>query len=296
VLWVSAYWGQPDGVHSLLALAACAALAAGAPGGAGALLSAAALMKPLAAPLVPLLAVGAAARDRLRGLLLAGLGGLAVAVVAFLPFALTGRLAAVLRRVLLDLEAMPFTSVNAHNLWWLAGAWRDANTTIAGALSPKLLGLLLFLVVYALLLARSAGWLAAPAHHAGAHGARLCLLAAAVTCAFFFLTTHMHENHLYMALPLLLAAAGRSPRLFALFAGCSLAILLNTTLHDPLLPHALWPPLDAASPVTDPHMQRPFTWLQLVGSYFDAALVGAVTVGSALVVWGSAGADEFAEP
>ena len=56
-------------------------------------------------------------------------------------------------------EAMPFTSVNAHNLWWLLGPWRDANA--GETLTPKFIGLTLFLVVYAVLLARAASRLAA---------------------------------------------------------------------------------------------------------------------------------------
>ena len=46
----------------------------------------------------------------------------------------------------------------------------------------------------------------------------------------------MHENHMYMGVPLLVAVAGRSPRLALLAAGCSIAVFLNATLHDPLLP------------------------------------------------------------
>ena len=90
---------------------------------------------------------------------------------------------------------------------------------------------------------------------------------------------------MFMAVPLLIAVAGRSPRLALLAAGCSLAVLLNTTLHDPMLPGSLPGPLSAASPVMDPHMGRPFTWVQWIGSYVDALLVGAVATGAFVAAW-----------
>jgi hypothetical protein len=97
---------------------------------------------------------------------------------------------------------------------------------------------------------------------------------------FFFVSTHMHENHLFQALPLLLAVAGRSRALAWLAAGCSIAILLNTTLHDPWLPYALPGFLSAESGVLDPHLHRPFTWLQRIGSLSNTLLVASLALGT----------------
>jgi hypothetical protein len=284
VLWGSGYWGQPDGLHSLLATAALGALALRRMASSGVLLSLGGLMKPLAAPLVPLLATVAGLRGGWRGFVRAGLGGLLAAVAAFLPFLLTGRIGPVLRKVLLDVEAMPFTSVNAHNLWWILGTWRDANAPIAGAFTPKTVGLTLFLAAYAMLLVRALPWIRSRNPDDGDYAARLALTGAAITAAFFFLSTHMHENHLFMAVPLLIVAAGRSRRLLWLTGLCSVAVFTNMALHDLVLPHAI-PLIGRPSPVIDPHLGTPFAWVQLVGSFLDALLVGWVTASCFVATW-----------
>lgn len=288
VLFGSAYWGQPDSVHTALALAALAALAVGATTTSGALLSAAGLMKPLAAPLVPLLALAAALRAGLRGVLTTAAGGLLVAVLVFLPFARDGKLAFVLRKVLLDVEAMPFTSVNGHNLWWIVGGWQSANAPFLGPLTPKQIGLALFLTLYAALLWRSAAWLRARELAPADVAWRLFLTAAAVTCGFFFLSTHMHENHLFMALPFLLAVCGRDRGLMGLAIGASIAVFLNMALHDPDLPYALPGFLSARAPVTDLHLARLYTWTQVIGMFLNSILVCAVTAGAVYRTWGIA--------
>jgi hypothetical protein len=115
--------------------------------------------------------------------------------------------------------------------------------------------------------------------------ARIFLLAAALTCSFFFFMTHMHENHLFMAFPLLLAVAGRRRGLAWLTLGCCVAVTGNSVLHDPWLPYVLPSFLGATSPVMDPHLLRPYTWVQVVASFLDALLVGTVTLGTALAGW-----------
>ena len=285
VLFGSAYWGQPDGIHSFLAVVSVALLGAGRLAGSGALLAMAALMKPLAAPLVPLLAATAALRGRLPGFVAAGSGGLLAALVSFLPFIVSGRIVGVLRKVIFDVEVMPFTSVNGHNLWWLIGSWQNANAPLLGPLTPKQIALFLFGCAYLALLARSAAWLRGDGLDDVVYRARIFRLAAATTATFFFLSTHMHENHLFMALPLLLAVAGRDVRGPWLVAGCSAALLVNMALHDPLLPHALPFGLSASSPFGDPHLGRPYTWLQVFGSFFNTLLAGAVACGAYAAAW-----------
>lgn len=292
VLFGSAYWGQPDGLHSALAFGAIAALAVRRCGSAGVLLSLGGLMKPLAAPLVPLLAVAAAASRGLRGFTAAGLGGLLAAVVVFLPFVVTGRIGPVLQRVLLDVEAMPFTSVNGHNLWWFLGSWRDANAAWLGPITPKVFGLTLFLALYAALLVRAVPWLRDSTTGSGEYVARLYLTAAAVTTSFFFLSTHMHENHMFLAVPFLLAVAGRSRELCILAILASLAVFFNEALHDLSLPHLL-PMLGRPSPVIDPHLGTPYSWVQIVGSFLNATLVAGVFAATFRAAWRIA--DEPAE-
>jgi len=276
VLWSSGYWGQPDAVHTAAVVAFVALLARLRWLAAGAVLATGALVKPLAAPFVPLAAVAAGLAGGWRGVLRCAAGGLAATVVVFLPFAATDRLFPTLVEVLVLVDAMPYASVNGHSLWWILAPWRDATAPLIAGIAPRTLGLVLFLGGYAWLLQRSRGWLARADDPERA--ARMFVLAAAIAAWFFFVSTHMHENHLYQALPLLLAVAGRSRALGWIAAGCSVAILLNTTLHDPWLPYALPSFLSATSEIINPHLDRPFTWLQRIGSVLNTLLVASVAL------------------
>ena len=281
VLWTSGYWGQPDAVHTAAVVGAVALLARLRWLAAGAVLAVGALAKPLAAPFVPLAAVAAGLASGWSGVVRCALGGLGATALVFLPFALTDRLFPTLGKVLLDIDAMPYASVNGHSMWWVLAPWRDASAPWFAGITPTMLGLTLFLVGYAVLLQRSRVWLGRPEDPE--RPARLFVLAAAVASWFFFVSTHMHENHLYQALPLLLAVAGRGRALSWLAVGCSVAIVLNTTLHDPWLPYALPGFLAADSGVPNPHLGRPFTQVQLVGTMLNTVLVAAVALGTFVV-------------
>jgi hypothetical protein len=236
VVFDTGYWGHPDSIHSFFVLGALVLAAAGRHAGAGAALTLAALMKPLAAPFFPLLAWLVWLRAGVAGLLRGGAAALATAALVFLPFVLAGEAGAALRRVLLDLDAMPYRSVNAHNLWGLFGGWTRADAPLLGSLSATMIGLLLFgvaLLGLLLLLQRleRAG---------GVSSQQAALLGAAVGFSFFMLSTHMHENHLFVALPLLAAALPLGREWRRLFVFVTLAVLLNLALHDPELP-GRWP-------------------------------------------------------
>jgi hypothetical protein len=185
----------------------------------------------------------------------------------------------VLHRVLLDVEAMPYTSVNGHNLWWILGPWRDASQPFLGPLSAKAAGLLV-----AGLLALGLLW---RAQRTGVRpGLRpLVVLTTALTAGFFFFATHMHENHLFMAVPLSLALAGGSRRWAWLAALVSLAVLLNLALHDPNLvgsPPMTW---GGPSPVRDEHLGMTFTWFRLVGTYAGTLLTALFLAGVLREAW-----------
>jgi hypothetical protein len=282
VLLGSAYWGQPDAVHAFLAVGAIAALAARRLFAAGLLLSAAVLTKPLAAPLVPLLVLVALCRRGVVGVLTTALGGLLGIVLIFFPYLVAENFVAVVRRTVLGFDIMPFTSVNAHNLWWLLGGWRPANEPLLGPLTPKMLGLAAFAAIFTWLAIARWDALREPGADPAEDRSLLFLHAAALGATFFFVSTHMHENHLFLAVPLLLLLLGRSRSLARLAIACSVAVFANELLHDPDLPHALPGWLGAASPVFDAHAQRHLTWVQLAGSFFNCLLVGWVTLGAAL--------------
>lgn len=283
VLWSSAYWGQPDAVHTAAVVAAVVLLARCRWLVAGVVLATGALVKPLAAPFVPLAATAAGLAAGQRGMLRCAAGGLVAALLAFLPYLVTGRILPTVRKVLLDVEIMPFASVNSHNLWWILAPWKDANAALVAGLTPKWIGLTLFVAGYTVLLVRSRRWMARGGDDDRLP--RMLILAAAVATWFFFVSTHMHENHLFQALPLLLAVAGRSRALTWLAVGCSAAVLLNTTLHDLWLPAALPGVLGAPSPWNDPNLGRPYTWTQSVGMFVNTLLVAAVALGTCRSAW-----------
>jgi hypothetical protein len=285
VLWGTGYSGYPDSIHTGFSLLALALVLQQRWAYSGAMLAAGGLMKPLVAPLVPLLALLALLRARLRGLVGVTLGGLGVAIVVFLPWILTGRAAGTLKRVLLDLDVMPYTTVHAHNLWWILGGPESSDAPVIGPLTPTVIGLGMFGLVLGGLLLRSRRWILAPEKPTPEFGSRLFLLAAAVSAVFFFVTTHLHENHLFLTLALLVCVAGRDRVLVWLTVGCSVSLLLNMTLHDLTLPYVLPFGLSVESPVIDRIFSRPYTWLQLIGGSLNAVLVGAVTVGSCVAVW-----------
>ena len=279
VLFGSAYWGQLDALHALLVVGSIAALGGDRLIVSAACLAAAGLSKPLAAPLVPLLVFAAALRRGFRGVVVAGASGLAVAILAFSPFWATGRGWAAVERVFFDLGIMPYTSLNAHNFFWLWGAWQPANEPWLGPLSPSMLGLGLFGLVLVVLLALNGSWFRRAS--GSSYEAGLFVIAAATVASFFFFSTHMHENHLFLAVPLLIAVAGRSPRLAALAGAASVAVFMNEFLHDPEIPLGLPGFLSATSKAVDPHMGRPYTVLQVLGSLANTFLVAVIVLGTA---------------
>ena len=248
------HWGQPDSIHSGFVLAAFAWLA-GALGaarglrasavGAWVLLTLAALMKPLGAPFFPLLLAASLLLTGLASTLLGALASLATAALLFAPFVARFGVAEIGARLLGDVTIMSFTSVNAHNLWWLVGPWRDSERPGLLGVTATQAGLALFLAALAALIV-----LAVRRHRqrrAGLHAAQLLLLAGALAAAFFLLSTHLHENHLFAALPLLLGALAAAPAgngarrpLVLLIAALSLGVAWNLVAHDFAWRHA-WP-------------------------------------------------------
>jgi hypothetical protein len=229
VVFDTGYWGHPDSIHSFFVLLAFVLAARGRGVLAFTSLTLASLMKPLGAPFFPLLG----ALVLWQGGVAAVLGGAAAAavtaIVAFLPLVWNGDLGFVLSRVIGDLDRMPYTSVNAHNLWGIFGGWQNAEAPLLGPLSASEIGLALFGAFYLVLLPIAWRWRGA----GGIDTTRATALAAGVAAAFFLLATHMHENHLFVAIPLLAATLPTCDGLRRYFVLVSLAVLLNLALHDP---------------------------------------------------------------
>ncbi len=231
LIFATAYWGQADALCALFIAASLVALVRGRPEWAFAALAAAALVKPFAYPLAPLLAFETVRRFGARRTLRAAAASLAVGCVTFLPFLLAGRLVDALRSLVTQLDAMPYISVNAHNLWWLVGRgapWTNADARPLGLLEWGTLSLVLFAALYLATLALL--WRSKEPRS-------LYTAAATISFGFFVLSTHMHENHLFYVLPLLALAGAESKPMRMAFYILTAAMLANMGLHDPFLTH-----------------------------------------------------------
>ena len=260
VLFDSGYWGQTDSIHSAFVLAAFLALGANrtgaAPAGAGGrripawvgwvLLSLGSLMKPVALPYFPLLLALSIAWHGTRSTLLGMAASVVTFVAACLPFLQGKELSVFIKQLVNDVGAMPFTSCNAHNLWWILGPWRPANEPWLGPVSATDVGHVLFAICLLAILVRT--WTIAFRRDLSlAEG--LCL-AAALGVGFFLLSTHLHENHLFTAVPLVLPLAvlpwangpARTRTALWIIAGVSIGAFVNMLAHDPwLMTHGPWP-------------------------------------------------------
>jgi hypothetical protein len=229
IVFDTAYWGQADALVALFVVGAVVALGRDRPEWAWASLALAVLTKPLAYPFAPLLLLVTLKRYGARRTALCAGVFVAVAAVLFLPFAWIGRLQPLLRSLFLQLHVLPFASVNAHNLWWLVekgSPWLDAREKAFGRVSYEMIGLGLLAVFYAATLVRVL-------RSSGERGIRLAF--ASTAFGFFVLATHMHENHLFNAVPLLLAAGVEDRRVRRFFVLVTFVLLANMALHDPIL-------------------------------------------------------------
>lgn len=225
----SAYWGQPNGAHSLLAVAALGMLLVGRWRESWLAAGLAAMTKPQAWALAPLFAL---AQVRVRGWRRTAVGTAMAAVVALvvmLPFLAHGRLSDFLTLPSQIAGVMPVASANAHNLWWIVsgnpGGFHLDSEPVLGRFTYRQVALPLVLGVAACTLWR---YWRTPA-------TSIFLLAAYQTFGWFMFTTQAHEDHLFMILPLLLMAAPVAPIARTLFILLSATLLANMVLHDPLL-------------------------------------------------------------
>lgn len=244
-IFVVAHWGQPDGAHSLFSVLAVGLVVLGqATLGWGAM-AFAALAKPQAWAILPLLVVATLRTSGWQGIARGWGLGAVIGTVLLLPFLVTGRLGEFLSLPGVISTVMPVVSANAHNVWSL---WflpqgqdpiflRDTDPFVAGLSFRTVAGvfvLLQFAFTYWLYWTRRAG---------------LAEAAALGALGWFVFTTQAHENHLFFALPLLSLAWPRRPGLLVPFGVLSLTVLLNMALHDQLLLEEIG--LDLAHPLVE---------------------------------------------
>jgi hypothetical protein len=253
VVFDTAYWGQADALVAL-AVAAGLVVTPRRPEWGWALLAAATLVKPLAYPFLPLAAVHTVKHDGWRRTVKAAAAAAVAWSVLLLPFMVTGRFGDIALSLFHQLDAMPYVSVNAHNVWWIIGRgvpWTPSWERALGSLTYETLGLAAFGLFYLVLIASL--W-------RSTHERALLLAAASTAFGFFVLATHMHENHLFIFLPLLLLAAGEQPGWRKFCVAISAVFLLNMALHDRLL-SSLFDGLAPGPKVTLPPQMEPMPGL-----------------------------------
>lgn len=228
-----AHLGQTDPVHAAFTLLSVGALVYGQPLAAGALIALAALTKPQAWILLPIVGLGLIFWYGRRGAILGTLGGVVASAVVLLPWIVTNRLHHAER----FFEALETKSVNAqaltaqaHNLWWIPTLleWRFINDweSLIGPISYRLVAMALVLALVVLVVQRMPRLRPRD---------RLFSYIGLLTVGWFVVTVRAHENHLFMALPFLAVAWALDRRYGLLFALVSASLLLNLALHDPLL-------------------------------------------------------------
>ncbi len=310
ILVVSSYWGQPDAVETFFCLLALFLILRRQPELGWIAAALGLLMKPLAAPIFPLLALATLMKCGWRRLLSGGLTGLVAGLIGFLPFLLNGRTQTLIDRLIGDIDAMPYTSVNGHNLWWLTGAWRSATDPMFGPISAKQIGLALFLAAYAFVLIwvwkREQQVRETSAADKGADhrdlgpDAHWILAGGVIFLSFFTLSTHMHENHLLPAIPFFLLLAGRAKAWLWAFLAVSVAVFINCVTHDLIIGDLILSNVGGESVVFAPdiewylnlppnmltdwtlHRTAHLSWLEAALAYGNAALV-VLTWGT--VIW-----------
>jgi Gpi18-like mannosyltransferase len=196
VLFVGALWGQAESVAVAWILAGWLAMTRGQMAWAGALIGFGVLTKPQYAAVLPLALLWMLRVERAgREWMAAAVAGAAAIVLPSLLFGLTPTgLVSLLAR---SANVYPYGSVNALNLWHLAGLNWHPDATVVLGLPAVIWGSVL--VAAALPAALIVCW-------RSADRGRLYLATATIVIVVFALATRMHERYLFPALPFLLLA------------------------------------------------------------------------------------------
>lgn len=238
--------GYLDAQMAVPATLALLAAATDRPRLAGLLGAVAVLTKPQAIFVLPVLGIMVlvrTGRPRPRAAIAAFAAASLVALTFFLPFAAAGTWPSMFR-AFQRFGEHDLVSGTATNLWWAitwaAGSlarlselgWIDAlsrpatmvrisTAVAAGIPNPRIVG--------TVLTAAALGW-AIWRSRRGLTAERGALVAAWSVLAYFTLSGQVHENHAYLALPLLGFAAGATPSLRPIYWWISTAYALNLYL------------------------------------------------------------------
>ncbi|MCA9728799.1 MAG: hypothetical protein KC729_14000, partial [Candidatus Eisenbacteria bacterium] len=196
------------------------------------------------------------------------------------------------------------TSSNAHNIWWVVGGWQNSEVPMLGPLTATQISMVLFAVFYLALLGKifllwrgdrpgNATALSQVPGSVGSGGLRepqALAMVLLVAMTFFMVATHMHENHMFaalpLALPLVLVRGPLGRRGIVIYAAVSLAVLFNIVSHDPRLTlHApfTW---GGETGTDNLHLHRPMLvgerWAIRFSTVWNLAVLGGLLIWSFL--------------
>jgi len=234
LIFDTSYWGQTDSVVCLLLLSSLLALQKQRLTISYVLFTLACFSKPLAWPFALLILLVSLYQHSWQHILRSFAAALFSACLVLLPFAMNGNLLRIINDLFFQqLDTMPYISVNAHNLWWIvatqASWWTDSSALVLDLISYKLMATLLFLILYAAILFKSSKAILRPDFD-------LLKTASLVALAFFMLSPHMHENHLYNFFPLaFIFMMGKpcQPQYSSWYITLMACSLFNMAIHDP---------------------------------------------------------------
>jgi hypothetical protein len=237
--------GYLDAQMAVPAALALLAASAGRPGIAGALAAAAVLTKAQAVFVLPFVAIVAAGgpggwRGRPFGRMIAG--GAIVSVALVLPIVLRGAVPNMMQAIG-RLGAHDMLSGNALNVWWIitwllrAAFALEAGWWAALSIRMRILGVSRFIEIGfpnpkpigAGIVMAAWGWALWRVRREPA----LAVVALAATWALYAYTmfnVQVHENHLYLAVPIAAVAAGLDARFRPIFYGISTITAVNMYL------------------------------------------------------------------
>lgn len=199
----SAIWGQIDATFTFFMLLTMLLLLQGKLEGAGVSYIVAFLIKPQAISLAPAIAVLVLMRYPVKRWLIAGAIAIVMAysvLFPFLGFNAFGRLYTLLNK---SIETYPYTSLFTYNLWGIYGFWQDDTVPLGAGLTPRLVGMLLYIVgiVYGVAL------MIRQLRRATNDALTVFFFSTYFTFLPVMVTTRMHERYLYPVLPFLIIFA-----------------------------------------------------------------------------------------
>jgi dolichyl-phosphate-mannose-protein mannosyltransferase len=229
---------QIDSVQSFLMVGTVLLLVAGKETAAIACLALAALTKPQAIILAPLVLITIAGRGNWRALFRGAATSAGIFLMLALPFILHHKTPELIRTLATPVGILPFLSANAFNLWWLASGghgWQPDTRPFLGFLTPRHLGLVML---------GTAVMLASCRVYFDRSRDSIILSAAFVCFSFYAVCTEMTERYVLVSLPLFLLIAPSARRFARIYVLLSVTAFINLYYVFPLLRISPWDALN----------------------------------------------------